>query len=195
MSLSKVGEIFLYPQAPRPEFGLSLDELQALHTRTFDVHPILCLECGWHLYGEEYERGILMTKIRSALRERGVAEAPELPDHLVNVLRLADALGVEERGPFVGAVALPAVRRMIENLRADRRVADSASDLSLKKKDRELLEADAPPPRESPYLPMLDRLLALLEAVPGAREAEAAAPPRTARSNDPFTACGTCHVR
>ena len=195
MSLAEIGELFLYPDQPRLDLDLSLDEQQALHTRTFDVHPILCLECGWHLYGEEYERGVLRTKIRSAMRDRGVAEAPELPDHLVNVLRLADALDAEERGPFVGAVALPAVRRMIEGLRADRRVADSASDLSLKKKDRELLEAAAPPPRESPYLPVLVRLLALLEAVPGAREAEAEVPPRSAKTNDPFTACGTCHVR
>lgn len=185
MSLAPFADLFAPPRSdPRGE---------ELYARTFLVHPILSLECGWHLYGEEYERGVLMARIRERMRALGVPEAPELPDHLANVLPLADAMDEEERGLFVGAVVLPAVRRMVEGLKADRRVADMASDLSLKKKDRELLEAGAVRPSESPYLPALESLLAALEAVPGALEAEADLPARPAPGARTF--CEACRGR
>jgi len=37
--------------------AMSLEELQELYTRTFDLSPLCSLEAGWQLYGEDYARG------------------------------------------------------------------------------------------------------------------------------------------
>jgi nitrate reductase delta subunit len=34
--------------------GLSIEEMQELFTRTFDLNPVCTLEIGWQLYGEDY---------------------------------------------------------------------------------------------------------------------------------------------
>jgi nitrate reductase assembly molybdenum cofactor insertion protein NarJ len=76
---------------------LSQTELEELYTRTFDINPSSSLEIGWHLYGEQYERGSFLVLMRGQLRERGIPEGEELPDHLTHVLRLFGRLADEER--------------------------------------------------------------------------------------------------
>jgi nitrate reductase delta subunit len=68
---------------------LTLADLQELYTRTFDLNPVCPLEIGWHLYGEQYERGAFMVRMREALQEHGIDPAGELPDHLSCALSLA----------------------------------------------------------------------------------------------------------
>ena len=34
--------------------GMSLEQIQELYTRTFDINPVCTLEIGWHIYGEDY---------------------------------------------------------------------------------------------------------------------------------------------
>src|SRR3990172_6774062 len=62
--------------------GMSAEELEELYTLTFDINPLCCLEVGWQLYGEEYERGAFLVEMRQLLRDCGVRESTELPDHL-----------------------------------------------------------------------------------------------------------------
>jgi nitrate reductase delta subunit len=66
--------------------GFSLEDLQELYAATFDLDPACSLEVGWHLFGENYERGEFLVKMRGELRRLGVAESTELPDHLTHAL-------------------------------------------------------------------------------------------------------------
>ena len=74
---------------------LSLGELQERYTGAFDLSPICPLEIGWHLFGEQYERGAFLVRMREALERHGIAESTELPDHLSYVLQLAGRLQPE----------------------------------------------------------------------------------------------------
>jgi len=93
---------------------LATDELQELFTRSFDLNPVCSLELGWHLFGENYERGLLLVRMREELRRHGVEESSELPDHLAHVLRLIGRMESEPAADFVGACVLPALEKMLQ---------------------------------------------------------------------------------
>lgn len=99
--------------------GLSIEELQELFTRTFDLSPTCSLEVGWHLYGEQYERGRFLVRMREELRRCGVRESRELPDHLTHVLRLLPRLEPQEARDFAERLMLPAMDRMLAAIPAD----------------------------------------------------------------------------
>jgi nitrate reductase delta subunit len=92
--------------------GLSVEELQEQYTQTFDWNPDTTLDIGWHLFGENYDRGDLLVKLRDALRRYGVAENGELPDHLSHVLRLLDAMPDAERKSFATEFVAPALEKI-----------------------------------------------------------------------------------
>lgn len=100
---------------PFVEYSTKLDApgLEEFYTRTFDINPVCCLEVGWQLYGEEYERGSFMVKMRKALRETGLRESTELPDHLCHVLPLLDRLDPVDAAGLANACVLPALDKMI----------------------------------------------------------------------------------
>lgn len=89
---------------------------EELYTRTFDLNPVCCLEIGWHLFGEHYERGRFLVDMRRTLRGLGLSESGELPDHLSHVL---SALGfAEDHGlQALAGMALHAVDRMLACIR------------------------------------------------------------------------------
>ncbi len=78
--------------------GLSNEEIEELYTRTFDFNPDASLETGWQLFGETYERGAYLVKMRQLLRSCAIAESGELPDHLSYLLRVVGRLSEEESG-------------------------------------------------------------------------------------------------
>jgi hypothetical protein len=67
---------------------------------------------GWHLFGEEYARGLLLVRLRQELARHGVAESRELPDHITHVLALLPRMEASRAAAFVRACALPALARM-----------------------------------------------------------------------------------
>ena len=69
-----------------------LHELEETYARTFDINPACALEVGWHLFGEEYARGLFLVRLRGEMREHGVEESSELPDHITHVLALIAAM-------------------------------------------------------------------------------------------------------
>jgi len=89
-----------------------LHEVEEAFTRTFDVNPTCALEVGWHLFGEEYARGMFLVRMREELRKYGVAESTELPDHLCHVLAVVAAMPDAEATRFVKACVQPAVEKM-----------------------------------------------------------------------------------
>jgi nitrate reductase delta subunit len=93
--------------------GLDEVQLQELYTITFDLNPTCSLEAGWHIFGENYDRGMLMARIRELMRRHGITETGELPDHLVHVLPLLASMDPENAADFAGAVVLPALAKML----------------------------------------------------------------------------------
>jgi nitrate reductase delta subunit len=96
---------------------LATDQVQELFTRTFDLNPVCSLELGWHLFGENYERGLLLVRMREELRRYRLGESTELPDHLTHVLRLVAQMEHERTSDFVGACVLPALKKMLQAMR------------------------------------------------------------------------------
>lgn len=95
--------------------GLSLDELQERYTQTFDLNPICTLEVGFHLFGENYKRGIFLAQLRQTESPFALGQARQLPDYLPVMLRLLQRLDDRElREDLVSECMLPALAKMIE---------------------------------------------------------------------------------
>ena len=92
----------------------TLTDLQEKYTQTFDMNPGTCLDLGWHLYGEAYERGAFMLKIRELLRDQGHTESKELPDHLSHILAALDGLDPEDQKPMVNQFIQPALTKILD---------------------------------------------------------------------------------
>jgi nitrate reductase delta subunit len=96
--------------------GMSRGEIEEMFTRTFEINPVCALEVGWHVYGEEYARGALMVRLREELREHGIPEITELPDHLTHVLQLLGRLDTELADDLSGRYVIPALGKMLEGI-------------------------------------------------------------------------------
>lgn len=92
--------------------GRSVGALEELFTETFDMNPACSLEIGWHLFGEEYERGTFLVRMRAALREHDLAESTELPDHLTHVLGVLGRMEEAAGRDFASACVQPAVEKI-----------------------------------------------------------------------------------
>jgi nitrate reductase molybdenum cofactor assembly chaperone NarJ/NarW len=91
---------------------LSLTEMEELFTRTFDINPACTLELGWILYGQQYERGAFLVRMRELLRSQEVEEKGELPDHLTYVLRALGKMPEDEARSFCEKEVIPALVKM-----------------------------------------------------------------------------------
>ncbi len=95
----------------------SVSELEELYTRTFDLNPTCSLEIGWHLYGEQYERGRFLVQCRDLLDELDIDERGELPDHLSSLVSAQGRLSSDLAAPFAARFLLPALLVMRKSLR------------------------------------------------------------------------------
>jgi|YelNatPaOPRAMG01_1025707.scaffolds.fasta_scaffold132285_1 nitrate reductase molybdenum cofactor assembly chaperone len=93
--------------------GLSIEQAQELYVQTFDLNPICALEVGWQLYGDNYDRGNFLVKMRQELERHSVPENVELPDHLCNVLPLLARVDHAETRSFTEASVRPALKKML----------------------------------------------------------------------------------
>lgn len=89
-------------------------EMEELYTRTFDINPLCTLELGWQLYGEDYNRGAFLVRMRSLMRAVGVEETAELPDHLVHVLPVIARVDEGTARELASGFLLPALRKMLD---------------------------------------------------------------------------------
>ncbi len=96
---------------------LSIEQAQEQFTQTFDLNPLCSLELGWHLFGENYDRGIMLVRMREQLRRHNIPETTELPDHLTYALRLLARMKAAAAEDFAGAIVLPALARMLAALK------------------------------------------------------------------------------
>ncbi len=91
-----------------------LGELQELYTNTFDLQPVCPLDLGWHLFGEEYDRGLLLAYMRRQLRAHGITETGELPDHISHALLLLPRMQPAKAEEFASVIVAPALKRMLK---------------------------------------------------------------------------------
>ena len=96
---------------------LSLEDRQEVYARTFDLSPKCTLEIGWHLFGEQYDRGTFLVWMRGQLREFGLAESTDLPDHARHVLAVLGRLEPKAADSFGTACVLPAMEIIRDGLR------------------------------------------------------------------------------
>lgn len=96
--------------------ALTTEQLQEKYTQTFDLDPVCSLEIGWHLFGENYNRGEFLVELRRTLRRLELTESTELPDHLSNVLPILGRLPQREADRFVSRYLLPALEKMLSGL-------------------------------------------------------------------------------
>lgn len=94
---------------------VSSDGLEELFTRTFDLNPVATLDLGWHLFGEQYERGRFLAKLRELEEQAGIAEGNELPDHLTLVLQLLPSMEPHDAERLAARIA-PAIEMIRKKL-------------------------------------------------------------------------------
>ena len=103
------------------QFGAFLEQhepwqVEEAFTGTFDVNPACALEVGWHLFGEEYARGMFLVRMREELRKYDLPESAELTDHISHVLAVVASMPDDKAAKFVTACVQPAVEKMNEAL-------------------------------------------------------------------------------
>lgn len=91
--------------------GLALTELEELYIQTFDMNPTCTLDLGWQLFGEDYNRGLFLVKIRQEMKRLGIPESHELPDHMSNVLKVLSRMEPDKAEDFAVSCVLPAVEK------------------------------------------------------------------------------------
>ena len=91
-----------------------MTKLQEEFTQLFDFTPNTCLDLGWHLHGENYERGVFMVRVREMLREFNIVETSELPDHLSHILSVLPLMESNDRNEFIKTHVIPAIEKIIE---------------------------------------------------------------------------------
>jgi nitrate reductase assembly molybdenum cofactor insertion protein NarJ len=103
VSYEELADRLRYPDDPA---------MQEIYIQTFEFNPACALEMGWHLFGENYERGEFLVRMRAELRRHGIAETSDLPDHLTHLLRLAGRMEREEAARLAGESLLPALAKI-----------------------------------------------------------------------------------
>jgi nitrate reductase delta subunit len=105
---------------------MSVTDLEEFYTRTFDINPVSALEIGWHIYGEQYERGTFLVKMRELSRTLGVEESSELPDHLTHILTLVGRMDKEDADMFVATYMLPGLKKILAGFSGKDNVYENA---------------------------------------------------------------------
>lgn len=92
----------------------SIDEMQELYTRTFEVQAITTLDLGYLLFGDDYKRAELLVNLNREHSLVGNDCGTELADHLPNVIRLVARLQDDPaRRELVEKLVCPGLQKMI----------------------------------------------------------------------------------
>ncbi len=107
-----LGQLQVFCAAHRSE------DLEEIYTQNFDNTAEQSLDVGWQLYGENYTRGAFLVAMRGRLRDCGVPENGELPDHITHVLPVLARTDEKTARLLAIEVALPAITKVRDALRA-----------------------------------------------------------------------------
>ncbi|MCC6346864.1 MAG: molecular chaperone TorD family protein [Nitrospirales bacterium] len=90
-------------------------EAEEMYTTAFDLSPFCPPYVGYHLFGDEYRRGIFMACLKESYYSRGNPEGSELPDHIGTMLRfLARGGGDVLSAELAEECIVPALEKMAE---------------------------------------------------------------------------------
>jgi len=97
--------------------GLPIEELQELYTSTFDLKPVCTMEIGYHLFGDNYKRGVFLANLRKMESPYDLGQDRQLPDYLPVLLRLLARIEHDElRGDLIGQCVVPGMETMFKEL-------------------------------------------------------------------------------
>ncbi len=96
---------------------LCFEKIEEMFTHTFDMGPASTLEIGWHLYGENYDRGMFLVWMRQQLRKASIEETHELPDHMSHVLPILGRMEHADANEFSSICVLPSMNKVHEVLK------------------------------------------------------------------------------
>ncbi len=99
--------------------ALSLSAREELYIHTFDLNKAGTLDLGWHLFGEDYNRGLFLVKVRQYLQLLEIPETHELPDHVSQVLRVLGRMSPDDANKFAYACVIPAIEIIGEKIQAE----------------------------------------------------------------------------
>ena len=92
----------------------SVDQMQELFTRSFDVQAITTLDIGYVLFGDDYKRGELLANLSREHRQAHNDCGHELADHFPNILRLLPKLTDKDlAAELIQQIVAPALKKMI----------------------------------------------------------------------------------
>jgi nitrate reductase assembly molybdenum cofactor insertion protein NarJ len=92
----------------------SIDEMQELYVRTFEVQAVTTLDLGYLLFGDDYKRAELLVNLNREHSLAGNNCGTELADHLPNVIRLVARMQDEPiRRELVEKLICPGLQKMI----------------------------------------------------------------------------------
>ncbi len=98
----------------------TLERMEELYTRTFDLQAICHPYVGHQLYGDGSQRGFFMSGLKEHYKSSGFSSGNELPDHLGIMLRFASTCTTPERKELVNECIIPAVKKMVSGFEDDR---------------------------------------------------------------------------
>lgn len=98
--------------------GLTLEGMQEQFIGAFDFDPKCSLDIGWHLYGDNYDRGDFLVRMRDLLARYGIDEGHELPDYLPHLLHLLARLPADAAAALATESVVPAVDKILDGLAA-----------------------------------------------------------------------------
>jgi len=91
-----------------------LTEMQEIYTRTFDLQPACYPYVGYHLFGEDYRRGLFMAGLKKHYLSHDFSVEKELPDHLAVILRfLAETSRDKEKAELIHECVIPSLEKML----------------------------------------------------------------------------------
>jgi nitrate reductase delta subunit len=91
----------------------TLERMEEIYTRTFDLQAICHPYVGYQLFGNGSQRGAFMAGIKEHYKACGFSAGNELPDHLGIMLRFASTCTNAEREELVNECIVPAVKKMV----------------------------------------------------------------------------------
>lgn len=96
---------------------LTPGKIEEIYTNAFDLRAESSLYVGHHLFGEDFKRSVLMSRLKNWYKSKDFSTGTEMPDHLSVVLRF---LGRNQDDPdtqeFITECLAPAVTRIIAGL-------------------------------------------------------------------------------
>lgn len=120
---------------------------EELYIQTFDLNKLCTLDLGWHLFGEDYNRGLFLVKLRQEMQRLEIPESAELPDHVTHVLAILGRMDPAAAADFAASCVIPAVQKLREGLKAKKGNPYTAVVEGL----LELLEAECAQPLEEAH--------------------------------------------